>query len=134
MLDYFGPPALLLGAVGSNRIKCMATQPHILLHACVIYMSPLLHVNTHLLCPSFPYTPDLRKGMWESQRRNVAGRRGHGAIFDMGHRGRRHKAPFPAPPCGKWQESKMRRRRGRRQKKVEERGGGNEGATISGIC
>lgn len=68
-----------------------------------------------MLCSSFPYPREFRKRIWKSQRTSVAGVRGWGAIFDKGHGAQRHKAPFPAPPCGKWQESK--RRRGRRQKK-----------------
>lgn len=78
-LDVSERPVVRPDAVDPNRMKCISTQPYILLHACVIYMCPPnthRHTHTHPLCPSFPYTPDLRKGIWESQRRSVAGGRG----------------------------------------------------------
>lgn len=95
-------------------MKCISTQPYTFLHASLIYMCPLNTQRHTSFTSIFHIHPTV--WIWKSQRRSVAGGRDWGAIFDMGHGARRHKAPFPAPPCGKWQE-RARGGGGRKQKK-----------------
>lgn len=73
-LDVSEHPFLRPDAVAPNRMRCISTQPYILLHACVIYMPPPPPpTHTHPLHVHLPYTPVLREGIRESQRRSVLG-------------------------------------------------------------
>jgi len=56
-LDVSEHPFLRPDAVAPNRMRCISTQPYILLHACVIYMPPPPPLHTHTPFMSIFLTP-----------------------------------------------------------------------------
>lgn len=97
-------PAPCVCASAPNGIRSMSTQPQVLLFI-TLSEAPgtLTNWSTHL-CPHLFHIPQgseagsgdsLEGGVWLGE---PSWTWSLGALW--------HKAPFPAPPCGKWQESK----------------------------